>query len=41
VLTNDPGMGVIRHVDATYERAVLHARATGMKIPLWPADTGS
>ncbi|HMM43510.1 MAG TPA: urocanate hydratase [Thermomicrobiales bacterium] len=41
VLTNDPGMGVLRHVDAGYERAVLHARATNMQIPLWPAETGS
>lgn len=34
VLTNDPGTGVMRHVDAGYERAVLHARATGMNIPM-------
>ncbi len=34
VLTNDPGMGVIRHADAGYERAALHARATGVKIPM-------
>jgi urocanate hydratase len=40
VLTNDPGMGVLRHVDAGYERAVLHARATGMQVPLWPEETG-
>jgi urocanate hydratase len=41
VLTNDPGTGVMRHVDATYERAVLHARATGLKIPMWPDETGN
>jgi urocanate hydratase len=41
VLTNDPGMGVLRHVDAGYERAVLHARATGVTVPLWPEETGS
>ncbi len=41
VLTNDPGTGVLRHVDAGYERAVLQARATGMKIPLWPDETGT
>lgn len=41
VLTNDPGTGVMRHVDATYERAVLHARATGLNIPMWPTETGS
>jgi urocanate hydratase len=34
VLTNDPGMGVLRHVDAGYERAILHARATKMQIPM-------
>ncbi|MDQ3549480.1 MAG: urocanate hydratase, partial [Chloroflexota bacterium] len=34
VLTNDPGMGVLRHLDAGYERALLHARATGVKIPM-------
>ncbi len=34
VLTNDPAMGVLRHADAGYERAVLHARATGLPIPL-------
>ncbi len=41
VLTNDPGTGVLRHVDAGYERAVLHARATGLAVPLWPAETGA
>jgi urocanate hydratase len=41
VLTSDPGMGVLRHVDAGYERAVLKARATGLKVPIWPAETGS
>ncbi|RIK42734.1 MAG: urocanate hydratase [Chloroflexi bacterium] len=40
VLTNDPGMGVLRHVDAGYERAVLHARATNLRIPLPPTETG-
>lgn len=34
VLTNDPGMGVIRHADAGYEEALAHARAYGMKIPM-------
>jgi urocanate hydratase len=41
VLTNDPGIGVMRHVDAGYERAVLHAHATGLEIPIWPKETGS
>ena len=34
VLTNDPGIGVMRHVDAGYERALLHARATNLRIPM-------
>jgi urocanate hydratase len=36
VLTNDPGMGVIRHVDAGYERAVEVAEQRGVRIPLRP-----
>ncbi|MEO8359174.1 MAG: urocanate hydratase [Vicinamibacteria bacterium] len=34
VLTSDPGMGVVRHVDAGYERAVDMAKRTHMKTPL-------
>jgi urocanate hydratase len=34
VLTNDPGMGVIRHVDAGYERAVEVADERGVRIPM-------
>ena len=34
VLTNDPGMGVIRHVDAGYERAADVARRAGVRIPM-------
>ena len=33
VLTSDPGMGVLRHVDAGYDEAVDVARARGVKIP--------
>ncbi|MDZ5622298.1 urocanate hydratase [Nocardioides sp. HM23] len=33
VLTNDPGMGVIRHVDAGYDRADEVAAERGVKIP--------
>ncbi|GAA1127419.1 urocanate hydratase [Nocardioides aquiterrae] len=33
VLTNDPGMGVIRHVDAGYERAAEVAKARGVRVP--------
>jgi len=34
VLTNDPGLGVARHVDAGYEEASETARAKGIHIPL-------
>ncbi|MGD8697695.1 MAG: urocanate hydratase [Gemmatimonadales bacterium] len=34
VLTNDPGIGVARHADAGYERAVETARHHGIKIPM-------
>jgi urocanate hydratase len=34
VLTNDPGTGVMRHVDAGYERAVEVASERGVRIPM-------
>ncbi len=34
VLTNDPGMGVIRHVDAGYDRAVEVAEQRSVRIPM-------
>ncbi len=34
VLTNDPGMGVIRHVDAGYEHATEIAAERGVRIPM-------
>jgi urocanate hydratase len=34
VLTNDPGMGVIRHVDAGYEEAEAVAETRGVRIPM-------
>jgi urocanate hydratase len=34
VLTNDPGMGVIRHVDAGYELAETVAEHDGVRIPM-------
>jgi urocanate hydratase len=34
VLTNDPGLGVARHVDAGYEEAERTARDKAIKIPL-------
>jgi len=37
VLTNDPGMGVIRHVDAGYPEAVEFAGKSGVKVPMNPA----
>jgi urocanate hydratase len=33
VLTCDPGMGVVRHADAGYDRAVDVARARGVRLP--------
>ncbi len=37
VLTNDPGLGVLRHADAGYETAVRTARAAGLPIPMLDA----
>ena len=34
VLTNDPGMGVIRHVDAGYELAEEVAEERGVRVPM-------
>jgi urocanate hydratase len=34
VLTNDPGTGVMRHVDAGYERAAQVARERGLRVPM-------
>jgi urocanate hydratase len=36
VLTNDPGMGVMRHADAGYELASEVAAQRGVKIPMAP-----
>src|SRR5512143_777386 len=36
VLTTDPGMGVLRHVDAGYEHAIETARERGVHIPMEP-----
>ncbi len=38
VLTVDPGMGVIRHADAGYERAIEVARERGIRIPMLDGD---
>ena len=34
VLTNDPGIGVVRHVDAGYDIAVETAEREGLRIPM-------
>lgn len=34
VLTSDPGMGVVRHADAGYQRAINNAKEKSVKIPM-------
>jgi urocanate hydratase len=34
VLRNDPGMGVVRHVDAGYPDAIAFAKKNGVKVPM-------
>jgi urocanate hydratase len=34
VLTNDPGMGVIRHVDAGYSEAIEFAKKKDVQVPM-------
>ena len=34
VLTTDPGMGVIRHVDAGYDEAKEFAKKNNVKVPM-------
>jgi urocanate hydratase len=34
VLTNDPGMGVLRHVDAGYDEAIEVAEGLGVQVPM-------
>ena len=34
VLTTDPGMGVARHADAGYPRAIEVANERGVKLPM-------
>jgi urocanate hydratase len=38
VLTNDPGIGVARHVDAGYEEAVKFAAKAGVNVPQVKSD---
>jgi len=34
VLKNDPGTGIMRHVDAGYEKAAVCARELGVQVPM-------
>jgi urocanate hydratase len=36
VLTNDPGIGVARHVDAGYPEAIEFAKKSGVRVPMMP-----
>jgi urocanate hydratase len=36
VLTTDPGIGIIRHADAGYPRAIEAARSAGLQLPMLP-----
>jgi urocanate hydratase len=36
VLTSDPGMGILRHADAGYSRAIDFAAAHNVEIPMQP-----
>ncbi len=38
VLTTDPGMGVVRHVDAGYETAIDFAKENDVKVPMLKSD---
>jgi urocanate hydratase len=40
VLTNDPGMGVIRHADAGYDDAIETARREGVRVPMREGPDG-
>ncbi|MDO8963862.1 MAG: urocanate hydratase [Coriobacteriia bacterium] len=41
VLTNDPGMGVIRHADAGYDLAIEVASERGVRVPMRERDEAS
>ncbi|MFJ9433367.1 urocanate hydratase [Streptomyces sp. NPDC101490] len=41
VLTNDPGMGVIRHVDAGYDTAADVAAEKGVRVPMREGGEGA
>jgi len=39
VLTTDPGMGVLRHVDAGYDHAIEFAESAGIRVPMRETST--
>ena len=41
VLTNDPGIGVARHADAGYDRAIETAAREGIQLPMAGGATGA
>lgn len=40
VFTTDPGLGVLRHADAGYERAIEEASRSGLDIPMHSSQEG-
>ena len=40
VLTSDPGMGILRHADAGYSKAIEFAAANQIDIPMHPKTRG-
>jgi urocanate hydratase len=38
VLTSDPGMGILRHADAGYSRAIEFAAANEIDLPMPPSS---
>jgi urocanate hydratase len=41
VLTNDPGLGILRHADAGYPEAVEAARRHDLQLPMPPSSEKS
>jgi urocanate hydratase len=41
VLTTDPAMGVLRHADAGYDRAIEVAEERGVRIPMREDQAGA
>jgi len=38
VLTGDPGLGIVRHADAGYEKAIQTAKSNGIRMPMLKVD---